>query len=83
MTRNDQEGHGRTCVLNIAKIVETKNIVRCTSTMLAQNNDGGVQEKLPNQVTAIGHSSDRTNWTTSTRELECALWCCHLEAFVQ
>ena len=84
MTRNNQERYGRACIFHISEVVEAKDIVRCTDVLLAQSKDKEVQkENLPNQMTAIRHSSDRTDRATSTGELECTLWSCHLEAFVQ
>jgi hypothetical protein len=88
MTRYDKERNSGTRILNIAEVVETQDIVGCTVIMSAwevgkveREGEGG--GNLPNQVTAIRHSSDRTHWTTSTRKFECALRSGHLETFVK
>jgi len=43
----------------------------------------GQKNNLPDQMTAVRHSPNSTDRTTSTGELERALGSAHLEAFVQ
>lgn len=50
MTRDDEERDSRTCIFNVAKVVETKDIVRCTGVLLAQSNDKNLQKEEAYQI---------------------------------